>query len=139
MTFAIFVLLLLTIIVPFGIFLKGERSVSRYKNTLLTNVISFVLVLAVGIVLTYTGTVSAAEEVSAAATSPSGWALLAAGLPTCFSCSGAALAVSSAASAAIGAISENDSLMGKTLIFVALGEGIAIYGLIVSIMILGKL
>jgi len=40
-------------------------------------------------------------------------------------------------SAALGAISEDQSLLGKSLIFVGLSEGIAIYGLIVSILILG--
>ena len=42
------------------------------------------------------------------------------------------------ASSAIGAISENPGLLGKTIIFAGLAEGIAIYGLIISIMILNK-
>jgi V/A-type H+-transporting ATPase subunit K len=46
--------------------------------------------------------------------------------------------VGSAATAAIGAISENEGLMGKALIFVAMAEGIAIYGLLVAFMILGR-
>ena len=49
---------------------------------------------------------------------------------------GGGIAVSSAASAAIGAMSENEGIMGKTLIFVALAEGIALYGLVISILIL---
>ena len=46
---------------------------------------------------------------------------------------------SSAASAALGAISEDQSILGKSLIFVGLAEGVALYGLIISFMILGKL
>ena len=46
--------------------------------------------------------------------------------------------LSEAATAAIGAMSENEKIMGKTLIFVALAEGIALYGLVISIMILGR-
>ena len=42
-------------------------------------------------------------------------------------------------SAALGAISEDGSLFGKSMIFVAMAEGIALYGLIISFMILGKL
>ena len=42
------------------------------------------------------------------------------------------------APAAIGAVSENDKTFGKSLIFVAMGEGVAIYGLLISIMILNK-
>jgi len=39
----------------------------------------------------------------------------------------------------LGAVSENPRILGKTLIFVGLAEGIAIYGLIISIIILGQL
>jgi V/A-type H+-transporting ATPase subunit K len=46
------------------------------------------------------------------------------------------IAVGSVGSSAIGAISEDSSLLGKTLIFVGMSEGIAIYGLIISILIL---
>ena len=48
-------------------------------------------------------------------------------------------AVASAAPAAIAANSENEKTFGKSLIFVALGESIALYGLVISIMILSKL
>ena len=51
-------------------------------------------------------------------------------------CIGAGIAVSSSASAALGAISEDPQIMGKSLIFVALAEGIALYGLIISLLIL---
>ena len=37
---------------------------------------------------------------------------------------------------AIGAVSEDASILGKTLIFVGMAEGIAIYGMIISILIL---
>lgn len=47
------------------------------------------------------------------------------------------VAVASAASAAIGALSEDSSIMGKALIFVALAESIALYGLLISFSILG--
>ena len=40
--------------------------------------------------------------------------------------------------AAVGAVAEKPQIAGRTLIFVGLAEGIAIYGLIVAIMILGK-
>ena len=49
------------------------------------------------------------------------------------------IAVASAASAALGAISEDSSALGKSLIFVGLAEGVCLYGLIISFMILGKL
>ena len=40
------------------------------------------------------------------------------------------------ASAALGAISENDSMFGKALIFVGLAEGVALYGLIIALVLL---
>lgn len=54
-------------------------------------------------------------------------------------CIGSAKAVSNVGTAAMGAMSEKPELAGRALIFVGLAEGIAIYGLIVAIMILGKL
>ena len=52
---------------------------------------------------------------------------------------GGGIAVASSASAALGAISENDSVFGKSLIFVGLAEGVCLYGLIIAFMIIGKL
>jgi V/A-type H+-transporting ATPase subunit K len=52
---------------------------------------------------------------------------------------GAGIAVAAAAPAAIGAFSENEKNFGKALIFVALGEGVAIYGLLISILIINSL
>ncbi len=62
-----------------------------------------------------------------------------AALATGMSALGAGIAVAAAAPAAIGAISENPTNLGKSLIFVALGEGVAIYGLLISILILNNI
>ena len=68
-----------------------------------------------------------------------GLGYISAALATGMSCIGGGLAVASAASAALGAISEDSSALGKSLIFVGLAEGVCLYGLIISFMILGKL
>ena len=52
---------------------------------------------------------------------------------------GCGIAVANAAPAAIGAVAEEPESFGKALIFVALGEGVAIYGLLIAILILNKL
>ena len=99
--------------------------------------------------LIFTGTSFAAESTAAqggadapatetASDSGNGLGLLAAALSTGMATIGAGIAVAVSASAALGAISEDSSILGKTLIFVGLAEGIAIYGLIISIMILNK-
>jgi V/A-type H+-transporting ATPase subunit K len=68
-----------------------------------------------------------------------GLGFLSAALATGMSALGAGVAVAAAAPAAIGAFSENEKNFGKSLIFVALGEGVAIYGLLISILIINKL
>ena len=82
-------------------------------------------------------------QAAGAVTSDSGFATglgyLAAALVTGLSCIGGGIAVASAASAALGAISEDSSVLGKSLIFVGLAEGVCLYGLIISFMILGNL
>ena len=82
--------------------------------------------------------VLAAPNCRAASSSAAGMAYLAAALVTGLACIGCGIAVAAAAPAAIGAVSENDKTFGKSLIFVAMGEGVAIYGLLISIMILNK-
>ncbi len=85
---------------------------------------------------------TSAEDVvvtSIAGTLAQGLGFLSAALATGMSALGAGIAVAAAAPAAIGAFSENDKNFGKAMIFVALGEGVAIYGLLISILIINKL
>jgi V/A-type H+-transporting ATPase subunit K len=67
------------------------------------------------------------------------WGLLGAAIATGLSSLGAGFAVAKVGTAAVGALAEKPDLFGRLLIFVGLAEGIAIYGLIVSILILNKL
>ena len=60
-------------------------------------------------------------------------------LATGLSCLGAGIAIASTAPAAIGAFSEDPKAFGKALIFVVLGEGVALYGLLISILLINKL
>lgn len=87
------------------------------------------------------GTIVAAEPATAEAVAPdvASWGLAAAALATGLSALGAAYAVAHVGSAAVGALAEKPELLGRVLILVGLAEGIAIYGLIVSILILNRL
>lgn len=67
-----------------------------------------------------------------------GLGLLAAGLVTGLAGIGGGIAVAAGAPAAIAATSEDPKSFGKSLIFVALGESIALYGVVISILILNK-
>ena len=82
--------------------------------------------------------VSAAADAGSVAASSAGMAYLGAALSAGLACIGAGIAVASGASAAIGAVSEDPKSFGKALIFVVLGEGIAIYGLLIAILILNR-
>lgn len=79
------------------------------------------------------------ENQNAEESSKNGIGMIAAAIATGLACIGAGIAVAVVASSAVGAISENPSLLGKTIIFAGLAEGIAIYGLIIAIMILNKI
>ena len=68
-----------------------------------------------------------------------GLALLVIGLPTGLATIGAGIAVGSVGSASLAVITEKPEMFGRTLIYLGLAEGIAIYGLVMSILLLGKL
>lgn len=121
---------------------------------ILRNVVSFALVLVTVGVLTFTVSAAAADKAEPEQTTASqseeaqqpetpdnskGLGLLSAALVTAISGIGGGIAVAAGAPAAIAATSENDKSFGKSLIFVALGESIALYGIVISILILNKI
>ena len=79
-----------------------------------------------------------ADESAEETSSSNGLGLLAAGLVTGLAGIGGGIAVAAGAPAAIAATSEDPKSFGKSLIFVALGESIALYGVVISILILNK-
>lgn len=136
----LFIALTLTIIVPTVAFYLGEKSKKRYKKSLAANVVGFFGMLFVSTIVMFTNTAFAATSYDAGAASISvGLGYIAAALAVGISGVGGGIAVASASSAALGAISEDGSIFGKALIFAGLAEGIALYGLIIAFMILGKL
>ena len=140
----LFTLLFIASLIPLVLCAAGVIMTPKSrKAALAVNIVAcfMVCILAFG-----TGAVrvsaEAPEEVAAVAesgyTTGFGIGLLGAALATGLSCIGAGIAVASSASAAIGAISENPKTFGKALIFVALAEGVALYGMLISIQILAK-
>lgn len=127
--------LLLSILIPFGYFAISARKKGNFKIALGCNTVFFFGTLIIADVLIFSGKVSAAGA-TAAATSADGLKYIGAALSTGLSCIGGGIAVASAASAALGAMSEDQTIMGKALIFVALAEGIALYGLLISLVML---
>ena len=122
----------------FAIKRRAEKKPAKRKKIILTNVISFIGVMVVMTVLPLTGAFAASADTAAASADglAEGMKYLGAALSTGLGTIGTGIAVGGAAPAAIGAVSENDKAFTKALIFVALGEGVAIYGLLISILIL---
>jgi V/A-type H+/Na+-transporting ATPase subunit K len=73
-----------------------------------------------------------------AATSVNGSALLGAAIAVAGSTIGAGIAVAYAGAAALAVMSERPELFGRAMVIVGLAEGIAIYGLIIGIILIGK-
>ncbi|OQB13892.1 MAG: V-type ATP synthase subunit K [Firmicutes bacterium ADurb.Bin193] len=135
---ALVLLTLVVILTPsllhFGFKLSGKKM----KTVLGINIFAFLAIMASTAVLMFSQS-AFAETAADTASGAAGMGYIAAALVTGLAAIGAGIAVAAAASSAIGAISEDASVMGKALIFVALAEGIALYGLLISFTILGRL
>ena len=138
-----YVILLLASLLLFSPLITiGVRKLTgmKAKRALMTNIGAFYCLFALTPIFGFAGSASAAETVADAAASASGIALglkyIGAGLAVGLSGIGGGIAVASSASAALGAISENEKAFGKSLIFVGLAEGVALYGLIIALVLL---
>ena len=118
---------------------KGTKAVNA-KKKLITQISIFIGVFLIAGIMQINAIKAASTSVTdITGTLAQGLGFIAAALSTSFSALGAGIAVAGAAPAAIGAISENSENFGKAMIFVALGEGVAIYGLLISILIINRL
>ena len=98
----------------------------------------FLILMALGIVVVWLispqTVLAAGTYAQEAAADP--YASLAAGISTGLAALGAGVAVSGTGAAAIGAIAEKPEALGRSLIFVGLAEGVAIYGLLIAFLVL---
>ena len=128
--------ILLMALLPFITFVLYRIGL-RGRWALIVNIVSFAVLFLWAVAAVFYVPVFAAEGNGTDNPALSA-ALIGAGIATGLACVGAGIATGSAASAAIGAVSENENMMGKALIFVAMAEGIAIYGLLIAFMILNR-
>ena len=127
---------------PLWILLRKGINTTNAKTRILAQVATFAGVFLVVLLFqahSYTALAEEASKTAATGDLAKGLGFIAAGLSVGGACLGAGLAVASAAPAAIGAVSENGDNFGRAIIFVALGEGVAIYGLLISILIINAL
>lgn len=135
-------------------FNRKSRGVSG-KKVIARNLIAFAVIAITVCAVTFSvsaanedkttnevATTSQSEEATATTSNSDngkGLGLLAAAIVTGLSGVGGGIAVAAGAPAAIAATSEDAKAFGKALIFVALGESIALYGVVISILILNKI
>ena len=132
-------ILIVLISLPLVNVFRGKKSASVAKRRMITHVCFFFAILLGTVFFAATKAYAATQDdiaLKMAGSIGQGLGFMAAALSTGLSALGAGIAVAAAAPAAIGAFSENEKNFGKSLIFVALGEGVAIYGLLISIIMI---
>lgn len=139
------VLVALIPVIPAAVYLlqNGKQSPAKALARLVTsfNTFNFILgMMAAGFIMVWLASPSA---VLAAGMAQEGggadpYITLAAALSTGLASIGAGIAVGGSGAAAVGATAEKPESFGRSLIFVGLSEGIAIYGLMISFIILGR-
>jgi V/A-type H+-transporting ATPase subunit K len=135
----LFVLIMLPLFIAYRNMITGKK-LTNFKRALFLNLTGFAVVCLVGVILPLGGFVSAATVAAATGTSlGAGLAYIGMAISTGLACVGAGIAVAQASGAAIGAITENPKMLGRAMIFVVLGEGIAIYGLAISFIIFSRI
>jgi V/A-type H+-transporting ATPase subunit K len=127
--------------------LRGRDPRTAFRMVVASMAATFVLALAVLVVVIVTtgggadATEAEAARATAVQTAPvidTGAAFIGAAIAVAASAIGAGIAIAYAGSAALATVSEQPDLFGRAMVVVGLAEGVAIYGLIVAVLILGK-
>lgn len=132
-----------------GILLEARPALVRrirpwYKPAMGTQLVAFVgaqlglLLLGINEAFATEAVVEVTESITEISTGM-GLAIIGAGIPTGLSTIGAGIAVGPIGAASLAAITEKPETLGRTLIYLGLAEGIAIYGLVISILLLNKI
>jgi len=113
------------------------------RSAVVANLALFALAL-VGVVFLGVGEVSAQAQATAAGAGAEvsigkGLALIGIGIPTALASIAAAMALGPVGSSALAVLAEKPEMFGRTLVYLGLAEGIAIYGLVISILMLGRI
>ena len=134
--------LLIFVFTPLIPVLKGLTTGNQAKKRIIFNLATFAF-LFIGFAAFVFAMPSSAETAEVAAVASDGIAkglgLIASALSMGLSGIGAGIAIAAGASSAIGATSEDPKMFAKSIIFVALGESIALFGFLVSILIIGEI
>lgn len=140
MTLSLLGIVVLGVLLELGYSPKMSFSPNHLKGVLAINVLTFIMA-GIGLVL------FAVQEALAAPVAEGtreislgmGLAFIGAGIPTAVAAIGAGIAVGPVGAAALAAIADKPAAFGRSLVYLGLAEGIAIYGVVVSILILGRI
>lgn len=119
----------------------GANPTRWLKGGVGLNLVTFVaaqvglVVLGIQDVMAEPAAAEAAKEISVGM----GLAIIGIGIPTALATVGAGIAVGPVGAASLAVIAEKPEIFGRTLVYLGLAEGIAIYGLVVTILLLGKI
>lgn len=135
MKYLVILLSTMAVLVSTGCLLRGRKVRNPGGMLFMGMVVSILSLVLVGAAPFFVGPSLAADGITQA----SGLGFLGASISTGLACLGAGIAVAVVGAAALGVIGEKPETLGMTLIYLGLAEGIAIYGVIVSLLILAKL
>ena len=141
MTFSLFSIIAMGFYFELHPLSKGINTPRWLKSTVAVNLFTFLLaqvgLLFLGIqeVMAEPATTEVVREISIGM----GLAMIGVGIPTALATIGAGIAVGPVGAASLAVIAEKPEMFGRTLVYLGLAEGIAIYGLVVTILMLGKL
>jgi V/A-type H+-transporting ATPase subunit K len=143
--YVVILLIGLVPLIPAVVFFSRKRTtdlIGATKKLFLglssANIVIGLLAVSLGVIWLMTPQKVEAAQLIQTQGSGDAYASLGAALSTGLAAIAAGFAVSNTGSAAIGAISEKPELFGQSLIFVGLAEGIAIYGMLISFLILNR-
>lgn len=132
--------LLAIVIIPLAIVYFIKKRGNHGKSPLIVNFCLFFGLIAAAAVFLFSQSAeaagTAADQLTNSSAFTTGMQYIAAALAVGLSGIGGGIAVASSASAALGALSESDEIFGKSLIYVGLAEGVALYGLLIAFMII---
>ncbi len=143
MSLSLFALVATGIYLEFRPMAQPARARRWFRGALSGNLLTFFGSM-VGLVLLGLQDAMAAQEAAAAAGGGEvsiglGLALIGIGIPTGLAAIGAGIGVGPVGAASLAVITEKPEMLGRTLIYLGLAEGVAIYGLVVTILLLAKI
>ncbi|MGW7543182.1 ATP synthase subunit C [Streptomyces sp. NPDC054770] len=117
--------------------LRRRRTRHAFRWLLATNLVLLAAACAV-LATALSAPAQASAQAAAGGTGPNGSALIGAAIAVAGASIGAAIAVAYTGAAALAALSERPEMFGRAMVIVGLAEGIAVYGLVVAILLIGK-